>query len=73
MNENQTVRELPCGGLLISTRQEPVQFGIPPETIKDTMATGVPSIFIVPGTLFSLEKGISLTELEFPVYYHLRF
>lgn len=73
MNRIQTVRELPRGGLLIFTRQEPVQFGIPPETIKDTMATGVPKIFIVPGAMFSLDTGISLTELEFPVYYHFFF
>jgi CRP-like cAMP-binding protein len=73
MNRHQAVRELPRGGLLIFTRQGPIQFGIPPETIKDTMATGVPNIFIVPESMFSLGKGISLAELEFPVYYHFFF
>lgn len=74
MNDrNPDVQPLPRGGLLISTCRGPIQFGIPPETIKDTMATGVPRIFIVPGAMFSLEKGISLTELEFPVYYHFFF
>lgn len=64
---------LPRGGLLVSTRQGPVQFGIPPETIKDTMAAGVPDIFIVPQFMFDLSKGISLAELEFPVYFHFFF
>lgn len=74
MNDrNQDIQSLPRGGLLITACRNPVQFGIPPETIKDTMVNGVPNIFIVPGTLFSLEKGISLMELEFPVYYHFFF
>ncbi len=29
------------------------------------MATGAPNIFSVPGSMFSLEKGISLSKLEF--------
>lgn len=48
------------------------QIGAHPETIKDTMkgATGVPNLFILPSTLFDLNSGISLGELEFPLYYN---
>jgi CRP-like cAMP-binding protein len=73
MTKNKGIRLLPRGGILVSTSQGTVQFGIPPETIKDTMEDGVPGIFIVPWFMFSLEKGISLAELEFPVYYHFFF
>lgn len=49
-----------------------IQFGIPPETIKDTMKLegGVPDSFIVPQFMFSLSKGIALAEMEFPIYYN---
>lgn len=48
------------------------QIGAHPETIKDTMkgATGVPNLFILPSVLFDLHNGISLGELEFPLYYN---
>lgn len=47
------------------------QIGAHPETIKDTMKeSGVPSLFILPSTLFDIHNGISLGELEFPLYYN---
>ncbi|WP_028975222.1 cAMP/cGMP-dependent 3',5'-cyclic-AMP/GMP phosphodiesterase [Spirochaeta cellobiosiphila] len=60
------------GGFLIQTSQGPLQIGIPPETIKDTMMTegGVPEIFVLPNVLFHWNKGISLAELEFPLYFN---
>ena len=60
------------GGVLIRTSSGSVQFGIPPETIKDTMklSGNVPEIYIVPNYMFSIEEGISLAELEFPIYYN---
>ncbi|MCF8091991.1 MAG: cyclic nucleotide-binding domain-containing protein [Desulfotignum sp.] len=73
MTRDERIRLLPRGGIIVSTSQGTVQFGIPPETIKDTMKEGVPGIFILPWSLFSLEKGVSLAELEFPVYYHFFF
>lgn len=67
------IHVLPRGGRLIETSAGPVQFGVPPETIKDTMDTQVPGIFILPRNLFCMNAGISLAELEFPIYYHFFF
>ncbi|MCF8109311.1 MAG: cAMP/cGMP-dependent 3',5'-cyclic-AMP/GMP phosphodiesterase [Desulfohalobiaceae bacterium] len=63
---------LPRGGAAISTTLGPIQFGSPPETIKDTMTTehGVPDTFIVPQTLFNLQTGASCADLEFPIYFN---
>ena len=52
------------------------QFGIPPETIKDSMLLGfgVPQAYIVPVERFSREMGpalgINLAEFEFPAYFN---
>lgn len=64
--------ELPRGGYLVHSPSVSVQFGIPPETIKDTMRTerGTPHIFVVMDLTFDWIKGISLAELEFPIYYN---
>ncbi len=63
---------LPRGGVLIRTSEGPIQFGSPPETLKDTMqmSTDVPKIFVLPKDFFHLEKGISVAEIEFPIYYN---
>ncbi|MCX7679190.1 MAG: cAMP/cGMP-dependent 3',5'-cyclic-AMP/GMP phosphodiesterase [Spirochaetes bacterium] len=65
-------RLLPRGGYLVDTPIGYVQFGSPPETIKDTMffEKGVPTIFVLPAKLFNWIKGISVAEIEFPVYYN---
>ncbi len=49
-----------------------VQIGAHPETIKDTIKadTGVPNLFILPNSLFDIHNGVSLGELEFPLYYN---
>lgn len=53
-----------------------LQFGIPPETIKDSMQLGfgVPQAYIVPVERFSREMGpalgINLAEFEFPAYFN---
>ena len=49
-----------------------IQFGSPPETIKDTMALpkSVPLVFVLPRALFDWRKGINLADLEFPIYYN---
>ncbi len=64
--------ELPRGGYLVKTPAGYVQFGSPPETIKDTMiaVSAVPEIFVLPEKLFNWEKGISIAEVEFPLYYN---
>ena len=52
------------------------QFGIPPETIKDSMVLGlgVPSVYIVPVERFCREMGpalgVNLAEFEFPAYFN---
>jgi CRP-like cAMP-binding protein len=64
--------ELERGGYLVDTSIGYVQFGSPPETIKDTMKMekGVPAIFVLPARFFHRDKGISCAELEFPLYYN---
>lgn len=63
---------LPRGGYLVETSVGYVQVGSPPETIKDTMMLprSTPQIFVLPNKFFHVEKGISVAELEFPIYYN---
>jgi len=52
------------------------QFGIPPETIKDSMNLGipVPQVYIVPVDRFCREMGpalgVNVAEFEFPAYFN---
>eukprot|EP00980_Cylindrotheca_fusiformis_P005980 scaffold1278_cov191-Cylindrotheca_fusiformis.AAC.5 len=69
--------KLPRGGISIDTKAAGrVQFGIPPETIKDSMRLGipVPQIYIVPAERFCRELGpalgVNLAEFEFPAYFN---
>lgn len=50
----------------------PIQIGMPPETIKDSMAMGLtlPVHFIVPKERFNFQMGVSVAEFEFPAYYN---
>jgi CRP-like cAMP-binding protein len=68
----KVVNELPRGGYLVKTSAGFIQVGSPPETIKDTMVLpeSVPRIFILPQKMFNFDKGISLAELEFPIYFN---
>ncbi len=70
MYDNVTV--LPRGGYLVDTSIGYIQFGSPPETIKDTMGMpkDVPQIFVLTAELFNWIKGISIAEIEFPIYYN---
>ena len=63
---------LPRGGYLVETSIGYIQFGSPPETIKDTMKLprSSPQIFVLPRKFFHNHKGISVAELEFPIYYN---
>ncbi len=67
---NMTI--LPRGGYLVDTPIGYIQFGSPPETIKDTMGMpkGSPKIFVLTDELFNWFKGISIAEIEFPIYYN---
>jgi CRP-like cAMP-binding protein/phosphoribosyl 1,2-cyclic phosphodiesterase len=70
--QSENVKSLPRGGYLLKTDIGHIQFGSPPETIKDTMLMpcGVPNVFVLPKHLFNWLKGISIGELEFPIYYN---
>jgi len=69
--------KLPRGGISVETEAVGrVQFGIPPETIKDSMRLGipVPQIYIVPAERFCRDMGpalgVNLAEFEFPGYFN---
>jgi CRP-like cAMP-binding protein/phosphoribosyl 1,2-cyclic phosphodiesterase len=63
---------LPRGGIYVRTSAGPVQIGLPPETIKDSMALGlsVPTFYVVPRELFDRRRGINVSEFEFPTYFN---
>jgi len=66
------ITSLPRGGYLIDTSIGYIQFGSPPETLKDTifLPQGVPKIFILPMEHFDPKQGMSVAEIEFPIYYN---
>ncbi len=69
---HENVTALPRGGYLVDTPVGYIQFGSPPETIKDTMGMpkDAPQIFVLTDELFNWIKGISIAEIEFPIYYN---
>jgi hypothetical protein len=69
---NNKMIELPKGGIIINTKAGAIQFGVPPETIKDSLALNisVPSMYIATKNLFSHKAMASFIDLEFPVYYN---
>ena len=68
----KNVTELPRGGYLVKTSEGQIQFGAPPETIKDTIVTeeSVPQVFVLPRNLFHWQKGINVADMEFPLYFN---
>lgn len=71
-NETTQIYKLNKGGIHVMTRLGPIQYGIPPESIKDSINQGleVPEYFIIAESRFDFEDGISLMEFEFPVYFN---
>ena len=63
---------LPRGGYLVETSVGIIQFGAPPETIKDTIPTknSVPRLFVLSRQLFHWQKGINVADMEFPIYFN---
>lgn len=63
---------LPRGGHLVHTSAGPIQFGVPPETIKDTLPSpsGVPRVFVLTRSFFCYRRGVTLAEVEFPIFYN---
>ena len=49
-----------------------MQFGIPPETIKDSLTRfgSPPHIYVVPQQRFNLASGINVCEFEFATYFN---
>lgn len=66
------VTHLPRGGTVVATSAGPIQFGCPPETLKDSLALGlpVPTCYVVPEERFDRQQGVNLCEVEFPAYYN---
>ena len=66
------ITPLPRGGYLVNTSEGYIQFGAPPETLKDTklLPLGVPTTFVLPYNHFHPEQGISMAEVEFPLYFN---
>ena len=73
--QSLSVVYLPRGGIYVHTPAGPIQLGMPPETIKDSMRLGLtlPAYFIVPKERFNLQAGINVAEFEFPAYYNFFF
>ena len=71
-NLDDSIINLQKGGLLVKTTLGYIQYGIPPETVKDSLSLGipVPEYYIIPKEKFDWTDGISLMEFEFPVYYN---
>ncbi|KAH9259392.1 hypothetical protein BASA81_002435 [Batrachochytrium salamandrivorans] len=71
-NSGLQIYPLPRGGHSVQTRIGPIQVGLPPETIKDSMNIGLkfPTIFIIPQQRFHPWRMISVAEFEFPAYFN---
>ena len=69
---DKNVIELPKGGKVVKSLIGNIQYGIPPETIKDSGSIdgGVPEYFIIPTERFDWKDAINFMEFEFPVYYN---
>lgn len=64
---------LPRGGVLVNYGKGTIQFGLPPETIKDSLMWGlnVPTTFVILGEeMFDRQLGINIAEFEFPAYFN---
>ena len=75
ITEDDMYWELKRGGYIVQVNTEKtkyIQFGMPPETIKDAMNIGidVPTTFVIFGDLFDRVRGLSIGEFELPIYYN---
>ena len=70
--KQEDVTFLPRGGVYVNTKHGAIQFGMPPETIKDALTLGldVPSIFVAPKDRFNLKYATNTCEVEFPCYWN---
>lgn len=60
------------GGCIIPTKIGPIQYGMPPETVKDSINLGieVPTHYIIPSKKFTSEFSLNVAEFEFPAYFN---
>lgn len=72
LENKENIIELKKGGLVIQTKIGNIQFGIPPETVKDSLSAGltVPSHYIIPNNRFDRDHILSAAEFEFPAYFN---
>lgn len=63
---------LPRGGYIIKTLIGNLQFGMPPETLKDclNLQIDMPLHYIVPTARFNRKYGLNVAEFEFPAYFN---
>jgi hypothetical protein len=68
----ENITELLRGGVVVKTKIGNIQFGMPPETIKDAIVQkiDIPSIFVIPTRHYSKESFINVAEFEFPAYFN---
>ena len=64
--------DLPRGGSVVFTKIGPIQFGIPPESVKDALKLGieVPTYYIIPTSKWDKIYNVSVAEFEFPAYFN---
>ena len=69
---DENIIPLPRGGYLIKTLIGNLQFGMPPETVKDclNLQLEVPLHYIIPTARFNRKYGLNVAEFEFPAYFN---
>ena len=57
---------------MVITKSGPIQFGIPPETIKDSLNLGfeIPNFYVIPSQRWDKMFLLSVAEFEFPAYFN---
>jgi len=74
--DNDSLVRLPRGGIVVETAIGPIQFGVPPETIKDSLTAKrpVPTVYVLPTEPFKRaigpSQGLNVAECEFPCYFN---
>lgn len=68
----KAVIDLPRGGKIIQSSAGNIQFGMPPETVKDSLILNldVPVYYIIPTRMFDKKFCLSVAEFEFPAYFN---
>lgn len=76
MEKSEGITHLPRGGIVVESSVGPIQFGLPPESIKDHMSLKreVPTHFVIPADPFVRQigpsQGLNVGEFEFPTYFN---